>query len=153
MFCFIRRSESHLSSAFRAITSLILVFKAMFCFVRRLESHLDFGVQSYIFIRRLEPCFASFRVRNHILVQRLEPYLHSAFRAMFCFIRRSESHLSFGVQSHHRRFSVLAFKAIIITFSVWHSESHFQLRHSEPPSSHFWFRSSEPSSSLFSFDI
>ena len=59
----------------------------------------------------------------------------------------------FGVQSHHRRFSVLAFKAIIITFSTWRSESHFQFRHSEPSSSHFWFRHSKPSLSLLSFGV
>ena len=48
---------------------------------------------------------------------------------------------------------VSTFRAIIITFLVWRSESHFQFRRSEPSSSHFWFRRSEPSSSHFQLGV
>ena len=97
--------------AFRAAWSSwysepLLIFVSTF----RAITYLDFGVQSHVLF-------------------------HLAFRAMFCFVRRSESHLrsafratsSFDVQSHYIIHSgiqshVLLCSVFKVTSSFWHSE-------------------------------
>ncbi|KAL6349663.1 hypothetical protein AAG906_041070 [Vitis piasezkii] len=142
---------------------------------------LQFSVQSH-------HSFTIYDIQSHhvtLSVRRSEPLLQfCAFRATIIsqFQRLEPSLLSFGVQSHHYRFSISAFKAIIITFQFRRSKpSSFDVqsrilsfRRSELPSlfsfgiqSHHrvfsltfkviiitsQFRRSEPSLSLFSFSV
>ncbi|KAL6323644.1 hypothetical protein AAG906_002111 [Vitis piasezkii] len=113
-----------LSSAFRAIMSLLRLAFRSTSLVWHSESHLQFGVQSFhlSLVRYSEPSCLFSVCRIFSL----------AFRAIVCFqfgiqshhvapsVRHSESHLQFGIQSHI--FS-LTFRAM---FLVWCLESHFE---------------------------
>ena len=127
-------------------------------------SLLSFGAQSHVSLRfgvQSHHHFLVWRSESHSRFRRSEPssHLRSAFRAIVitsqCWHSEpSLSLFSFGVQSHHCRFWVLAFRAIIgFQFDVQIRISQFDVQcrilnfqRSEPPSSHFWFRRSEPSS-------
>ncbi|RVW61619.1 hypothetical protein CK203_065872 [Vitis vinifera] len=153
--------------AFRAITIFSLAFKAIVAFrfwrsepsslfsVRRSEpsSLFSFGVQSHHHFRlafraivafrfwRSEPSsLFSFGVQSH-------HYFSLAFRAIIAFqFWRSEPSLF----SSHRRFSVLAFRAIAIFSLAFRAIIAFQFWRSEPSLFSVW--RSEPSS-LFSFGV
>ena len=134
----------------------------------RAIAYFHFGVQSRVLFL--------FGVLSHIFVQRSEPLpiFVSAFRVVFCFCLEFRATSSFGVQSHYlpssrcseplhivrfgiqsHHFSVSAFRAILITFSVlvfravivtslgFGVQSHY----------HIFIRRSEPSLSLLSIGV
>ena len=99
IFSFDVQSHHSSVSVFRAISSFIPTFGAMLCFVwrsRLLSTSFRRSKPLRHFFRRSEPCFASFGVQSHVS-------LHSAFRAMFRFIRCSEPSPSscLGFQSRY----------------------------------------------------
>ena len=118
------------SLAFRAtIHSRFMTFRVIM-------SHFQFGVQSHFsnFASSEPPSFLSFNVQSH-------HFSVSAFRAIiitsqFRHSKPSLSLFNFGVQSHHYRFLVSAFRAVV-TSQIDVQSRIFSFGSWEPPMSRF----------------